>query len=87
LGARTETEKTGIFTKQKSESVARTTVELFCEGKSPGFYVESRDPTGEFGLVRAALGWQVVIHRWSPPLWISWAAAVLFGALGLAAFY
>jgi hypothetical protein len=50
LGARTETEKTGIFTKQKSESVARTTVELFCEGKSPGFSVESRDPTGEFGL-------------------------------------
>jgi hypothetical protein len=49
-GARTETEKTGIFTKLKSESVARTTVELFCEGKSPGFYVESRDPTGEFGL-------------------------------------
>ena len=42
LARRTETEKMGLFTKQKSEVVAGTTDELFCEEKRPRFYVESR---------------------------------------------
>jgi hypothetical protein len=50
LGVRTETEKAGVFTNKKVQAVAGTTDKLFCEGKMPEFYVESRDPTGEFGL-------------------------------------
>jgi hypothetical protein len=50
LGARTETEKAGVFTNKKVQVVAGTTDKLFCEGKTPEFYVESRDPTENFGL-------------------------------------
>ena len=51
LGARTETEKAGLFTNKKVQAVAGTTGKLFCEEKRPEFSVESRDPTGNFGLV------------------------------------
>jgi hypothetical protein len=50
LGARIETKKAGFFTNKKVQVVAGTTDNLFCEGKRPDFFVESRDPTGEFGL-------------------------------------
>jgi hypothetical protein len=50
LGARTETEKAGVFTNKKVQVVAGTTDKLFCEGKTPEFYVESRDPTENSGL-------------------------------------
>jgi hypothetical protein len=54
LGARTETEKAGLFTNKKVQAVAGTTDKLFCEEKRPEFSVESRDPTGNFGLARSA---------------------------------
>ncbi len=50
LGARTETEKAGLFANKKVQAVAGTTDKLFCEEKRPAFSVESRDPTGDFGL-------------------------------------
>ena len=50
MGARTETEKAGVFTNKKVQAVAGTTDKLFCDDKRPGFSVESRDPTGDFGL-------------------------------------
>jgi predicted nuclease of restriction endonuclease-like (RecB) superfamily len=55
LGARTETEKAGLFTNKKVQAVAGTTDKLFCEGKRPEFSVESRDPTGNFGLEQAII--------------------------------
>jgi hypothetical protein len=42
LRARTEMKKTSLFTKQKSEGVAGTTQEFFCEEKRVGFFIESR---------------------------------------------
>ena len=45
LGARTETEKAGVFTNKKGQVIAGITDKLFCEGKTPEFHVESRDLT------------------------------------------
>jgi len=54
--------KDGLFYEQKSagrrplprgtsaRAVAGTTDKLFCEGIKSGFFVESRDPTEDFGL-------------------------------------
>jgi signal transduction histidine kinase len=52
LSARTETKKAGFFTNKKVQVVAGTTDKLFCEGKRPDFFVESRDPTGDFGTAK-----------------------------------
>jgi hypothetical protein len=51
LSARTETKKAAFFTNKKVQVVAGTTDKLFCEGKRTDFFVESRDSTGDFGLV------------------------------------
>ena len=32
-------------------------------------------------LVRAAMGWPVIIAGWSVPLWLSWVAFVIAGGL------
>jgi hypothetical protein len=59
--------KNGLFYEQKSagrrplprgtsaSAVAGTTDKLFWEGKRSGFFVESRDPTEDFGLTDNSL--------------------------------
>jgi len=33
-------------------------------------------------LVRAAMGWPITIDGWNVPIWLSWVAFVIAGALG-----
>jgi len=33
-------------------------------------------------LLRALMGWPVIIAGWAVPLWLSWLAFVIAGALG-----
>ncbi len=41
LEARTENEKMAFFSKQKSERIVKTILELFCEEKMPYFHSNS----------------------------------------------
>ncbi len=47
---RTETKKSGIFSKQKSERIVKTIRELFCEEKISLFFVEFHNPMVALGF-------------------------------------
>ena len=64
LHARTETEKMALCMKQKSEDVAGTTFELFCEGKRALFYVESRGQLNYSGKDLELAG----LLKWPPEM-------------------